>query len=72
MFFTIKSFPTTSFIEVFGGSFHSAQMKNQKTDEFGENNALVVLVVTEEVAMRKLFYFFLCDQDHNLPTALEL
>lgn len=58
---------------MFGGSFHSAQVKNQKIDECGENNALVVLVVTEEAAVRKLFYFFfLCYQDHNLPTALEL
>lgn len=43
---------------MFGGSFHSAQVKNQKIDECGENNALVVLVVTEEAAVRKLFYFF--------------
>lgn len=72
MSFTIKYFPTTSFTLVFGGSFHSAQVKNQKIDEYGEKNALVLLVVTEEVAVRKLFYFFLCHQNHNLPTAVEM
>lgn len=44
-------------------------MKNQKIDEYCENNALVLLVLTEEVTVRKLFYFLLCHQDHNLPTA---